>query len=60
MLECKKKTQTSLQNRNRPIDMENKLMNTKGEMGEGYIRSFELTCIYTCICKIDNQQGPLV
>ena len=59
-MECKKKTQTSLQNRNRPIDMENKFMNTKGEMGEGYIRSFGLKYIYAHICKIDNQQRPLV
>ena len=34
---------TSLQNRNRVADMENKLMVTKGERGEGLIRSLGLT-----------------
>ena len=34
-----------MQNRNRPTDIENKFMVTKGEVGEGNIRSLGL--IYT-------------
>ena len=35
-----------LQNRNRLTDIENKLMITKGEGGDGYIRNLGLKCTY--------------
>jgi len=51
------------QNRNRPADVENKLMVTKGgtsgQQKAGQIRSVGWAYTYTIICKIDNQQGPL-
>ena len=47
--------QSYLQSRNRVIDIENKCLNTKGEMWVGWIRRLRLTCIYHWyMYKIDN------
>ena len=51
---------TYLQNRNRPTDIENKLMVTKGERGEGDKLGVWDWHIHTTIYEIDSQQGPTV
>ena len=50
---------TYLQDRNRLTDIENKLMDTKGERGRGRDKlGVWDEQIYTTIYKIDNQQRP--
>ena len=51
---------TYIQNRNRPTDIENKLMATKGEGGERDKLGAWDEYIHTTIYEIDNQQGPTV
>ena len=49
-----------LQKRNRPIDIENKLIVTKGERGGRDKLGGWDSYIHISIYKIDNQQGTIV